>query len=251
MAFKCIGFCKPAELLLLVGNLGCAVRNTTVRLEKTKMSCAASSKMSLHQRFVSILIVMVLISACMFAQTDAKTPQGNAGSKKTSTGKSKKQSGAKSEEKKTEAESTSTEKTASASDGDQEEAKGPWHGLTWRLIGPFRGGRVLAVSGVVGDQHTYYFGGTGGGVWKTTDGGLTWRPLTDKVKDMAPSIGAIAVAPSDPNVIYAGTGEACIRGDIINGNGIYKSVDAGKTWTYSGLKETRDNWAHCGKSEES
>ncbi|HEY6307060.1 MAG TPA: glycosyl hydrolase [Candidatus Angelobacter sp.] len=125
--------------------------------------------------------------------------------------------------------------TASA---DEEEPKGPWHGLTWRLIGPFRGGRVLAVSGVIGDIRTYYFGGVAGGVWKSTDGGLSWRPMTDKVKDMSPSIGAIAVAPSDPNVIYAGTGEACLRGDIVGGNGVYKSIDAGKTWSYMGLRET-------------
>src|ERR1051326_1338998 len=202
------------------------------------MSCAASTKIFLNHRFMSILIVMLLISTCMVAQTDAKTSQATP-EKKTPAGKNKKKSSAENQEKKTAAEPTSAEKTPSASDGEQEENKGPWHGLTWRLIGPFRGGRVLAVSGVVGDQHTYYFGGTGGGVWKSTDGGLTWRPLTDKVKDMAPSIGAIAVAPSDSNVIYAGTGEACIRGDIINGNGVYKSVDAGKTWTYSGLKETR------------
>jgi photosystem II stability/assembly factor-like uncharacterized protein len=122
---------------------------------------------------------------------------------------------------------------------NQEEAKGPWHGLTWRLIGPYRGGRALAVSGVVGDPHTYYFGSTGGGVWKSTDGGLSWRPMTDKTKDMSPSIGAIAVAPSDPNVIYAGTGEACIRGNIIAGNGVYKSIDAGKTWSFVGLSDTR------------
>lgn len=118
------------------------------------------------------------------------------------------------------------------------EQKGPWHGLVWRLVGPYRGGRVLAVSGVIGEPHTYYFGAVGGGVWKSTDGGLTWHPLTDKVKDMSPSIGAIAVAPSDPNVIYAGTGEACIRGDIIAGNGVYKSIDAGKTWQFVGLKDT-------------
>jgi hypothetical protein len=138
-----------------LGNLGCAVRNTTVRLgENRKMSCPVSAKMFSNHRFMSILIVMLLIPVCMFAQTDASTSQGNAASKKTATGKSKKQSGAKSEEKKTEAQPTGTEK-APADDGDQEEAKGPWHGLTWRLIGPFRGGRVLAVSGVVGDQHTY------------------------------------------------------------------------------------------------
>lgn len=118
------------------------------------------------------------------------------------------------------------------------EQKGPWHGLTWRSIGPFRGGRALAVTGVIGDAHTYYFGSTGGGVWKSTDGGLSWRPMTDKVKDMSPSIGAIAVAPSDANVIYAATGEACIRGDIIAGNGVYKSTDGGKTWSASGLQDT-------------
>lgn len=127
---------------------------------------------------------------------------------------------------------------APAQEVDESEQKGPWHGLTWRLIGPFRGGRALAVTGVIGDTHTYYFGSTGGGVWKSTDGGLSWRPMTDKVKDMSPSIGAIAVAPSDPNVIYAGTGEACIRGDIIAGNGVYKSIDGGKTWSASGLQDT-------------
>ncbi|MGH9571440.1 MAG: VPS10 domain-containing protein, partial [Candidatus Angelobacter sp.] len=121
---------------------------------------------------------------------------------------------------------------------EQEETKGPWHGLTWRLVGPYRGGRALAVSGVVGEPHTYYFGSTGGVVWKSTDSGLTWHNVTDKTKGMSASIGAIAVAPSDPNVIYAGTGEACIRGDIISGNGVYKSIDAGKTWTFTGLRDS-------------
>jgi len=143
-------------------------------------------------------------------------------------------------EKSEPAKATETAATASSDDKDKdEEPKGPWHGLAWRSIGPYRGGRALAVSGVVGDTHTYYFGGVGGGVWKTTDGGLNWRPMTDKMKDMSPSVGAIAVAPSDPNVIYAGTGEACIRGNIIAGNGVYKSIDAGKTWTFVGLRETR------------
>src|SRR3954451_19644465 len=129
-----------------LGNLGCAVRNTTVRPENIEMSCASSSKKITSYRFVSILIT-ILISVCVFAQTDAKTAQGNAESKKTSGSKSKKQSGAKGEDKKPEAQPASTEKT-NQSDGDQEETKGPWHGLTWRLIGPYRGGRVLAVSGV-------------------------------------------------------------------------------------------------------
>jgi len=110
-------------------------------------------------------------------------------------------------------------------------------GLTWRLVGPFRGGRVLAVSGVVGEPNTYYFGGVGGGVWKTTDGGLNWTPMSDKEKFS--SVGAIAVAESDPNVVYVGTGEACIRNNILQGNGMYKSTDAGKTWHAIGLEDTR------------
>jgi len=110
-------------------------------------------------------------------------------------------------------------------------------GLTWRLVGPFRGGRVLAVSGVVGEPNTYYFGGVGGGVWKTTDGGISWSPMSDKEKFS--SVGAIAVAESDPNVVYVGTGEACIRNNILQGNGMYKSTDAGKTWHFLGLEDTR------------
>jgi photosystem II stability/assembly factor-like uncharacterized protein len=110
-------------------------------------------------------------------------------------------------------------------------------GMKWRLIGPFRGGRVLAVAGVPGDPNLYYFGAVGGGVWKTTDGGITWNPLFDK--QGVSSIGGIAVAESDPNMIYAGTGEACIRGNISFGDGVYKSSDAGRTWTNIGLKDTR------------
>ncbi len=118
------------------------------------------------------------------------------------------------------------------------EYKGPWKGLQYRLVGPYRGGRVVAASGVVGQPDVYYFGAVAGGVWKTTDGGLNWKPLTDKTKDMSPSIGAIAVSESDPNVIYAGTGEACIRGNIVGGNGVYKSIDAGTTWKFIGLPDT-------------
>lgn len=110
-------------------------------------------------------------------------------------------------------------------------------GMKWRLIGPFRGGRVIAVAGVPGDPSTYYFGGVAGGVWKTTNGGIYWLPVFDKEK--IASVGSIVVAPSDPNVIYVGTGEACIRGNISYGDGMYKSVDAGKTWTHIGLEDTR------------
>lgn len=116
--------------------------------------------------------------------------------------------------------------------------KSPFEGVKYRLVGPFRGGRVLAVAGVPGEDNTYYFGAVAGGMWKTTDGGLNWKPLWDKFSEASPSVGAIAIAPSDPNVIYVGTGEACIRGNIVMGNGVYKSTDAGKTWKYTGLRDT-------------
>jgi photosystem II stability/assembly factor-like uncharacterized protein len=109
--------------------------------------------------------------------------------------------------------------------------------MKWRLIGPFRGGRVLAVTGVPSEPNTYYFGAVSGGVWKTPNGGLTWAPLFDH--EAVSSIGAVAVAPSDPNVVYVGTGEACIRGNISHGDGVYKSTDGGKTWKNIGLKDTQ------------
>ncbi len=109
----------------------------------------------------------------------------------------------------------------------------------WRSIGPDRGGRSLAVAGVVGRPKDGYFGATGGGLWKTTDGGDTWAPVTDG-QITSSSVGAIAVSDSHPDVIYIGTGEACIRGDIQPGDGVYKSIDAGKTWTSIGLRETEN-----------
>jgi photosystem II stability/assembly factor-like uncharacterized protein len=112
-----------------------------------------------------------------------------------------------------------------------------YSGMKWRDIGPFRGGRVLAVTGVPGDPATWYFGAVAGGVWKSGDVGQTWKPLFDEQK--IASIGAIAVADSDPNVLYVGTGEASPRGDITYGDGIYKSVDGGKTWRNVGLRDTR------------
>ena len=110
-------------------------------------------------------------------------------------------------------------------------------GMKWRSIGPYRGGRVLAVTGIPGDPFTYYFGGVAGGVWRTTDGGINWTPLFDK--EPISSVGAIAIADSNPNVIYVGTGESCIRGNISYGDGMYKSTDGGKTWTHIGLSNTQ------------
>jgi photosystem II stability/assembly factor-like uncharacterized protein len=109
--------------------------------------------------------------------------------------------------------------------------------MDWRLIGPFRGGRAVAVSGVPGDGTTFYFGSVDGGVWKTTNAGTTWKPVFDG--QPVASIGALAVAPSNPKVIYAGTGETDIRSDLASGGGVYKSTDGGETWKYVGLKETR------------
>ncbi|HEY8715425.1 MAG TPA: hypothetical protein VIM00_08575, partial [Candidatus Acidoferrum sp.] len=109
--------------------------------------------------------------------------------------------------------------------------------LRWRSIGPHRAGRSLAVTGVRGQPELFYFGSVDGGVWRTNDAGRTWNPIFDS--QPVGSIGAIAVAPSDPNIIYVGTGEADMRSNIAYGNGMYKSTDAGKTWSHIGLKDSR------------
>ena len=110
--------------------------------------------------------------------------------------------------------------------------------LEWRCIGPLRAGRVVAVAGDPLDDHVFYFGACAGGVWKTSDGGTYWENISDGFFNTA-SVGAIAVSEADPNVIYAGMGESCIRGDVSHGDGVYKSTDRGKTWVNMGLADTR------------
>jgi photosystem II stability/assembly factor-like uncharacterized protein len=116
---------------------------------------------------------------------------------------------------------------------------GLFQSMRYRNIGPFRGGRVTTVTGIPGQPFTYYMGATGGGVWKTTDAGTTWQNISDGYFHTT-GIGAIAVAPSDPNIIYVGTGESPVRGvKTSHGDGVYKSTDAGATWTHLGLEATR------------
>ena len=110
--------------------------------------------------------------------------------------------------------------------------------LRWRSIGPARGGRSQAVAGSTSRPMEYYFGAVGGGVWKTTDGGVNWRPVSDGFFKSS-SVGALAVSESNPDVVYAGMGETQLRGNIIQGDGVYKTTDAGKTWTHMGLEKTR------------
>ncbi|MEA2559130.1 MAG: hypothetical protein QOH06_634 [Acidobacteriota bacterium] len=112
-----------------------------------------------------------------------------------------------------------------------------WKPLEWREVGPYRGGRSAAVTGLPGERDTYYFGSTGGGVWKTTNGGRNWKPVSDGF--FGGSIGTVDVSELDPNVVYVGTGESTVRGNVSHGDGMWKSTDAGKTWTHAGLPESR------------
>ncbi|HXF25456.1 MAG TPA: glycosyl hydrolase, partial [Gemmatimonadaceae bacterium] len=113
-----------------------------------------------------------------------------------------------------------------------------FHGMAWRSIGPNRGGRSIAVAGSSSRPLEYYFGATGGGLWKTTDAGQSWKPVTDG-QIQSSSVGAVAVSESNPDVVYIGMGETDIRGNIMQGDGIYKSTDGGKKWTHMGLAETQ------------
>ena len=110
--------------------------------------------------------------------------------------------------------------------------------LKWRNIGPPRGGRTVAVAGHPTNINEYYFGACAGGVWKTDDAGISWKNVSDGFFNTS-SIGAIAISESDPNVLYAGTGEACIRGNVSPGDGVYKSTDAGRAWSHIGLSDTK------------
>src|SRR3954468_18778204 len=110
--------------------------------------------------------------------------------------------------------------------------------FAWRNIGPHRGGRVVAVAGHPTNAMTFFFGACAGGVWKTTDGGTYWENVSDGFFKTA-SVGAIAISDSDPNVIYAGMGESCLRGDVSHGDGVYKSTDGGRTWANVGLGDTQ------------
>ena len=122
--------------------------------------------------------------------------------------------------------------------------------LQWRSIGPKRGGRSITSAGSPSRPNEYYFGATGGGLWKTTDGGTTWRPVTDG-QIHSSSVGAVAVSESNPDIVYIGMGEAELRGNIMQGDGVYKSTDAGKTWKNVGLDRHAGHLAHPRSSHQS
>src|SRR5512143_642216 len=167
-----------------------------------------------------------LLLACLFALVLLTVP---ATAQKKTPGK----------EGKPKPESTVQPKPAETPEAEKKEEKkeDKFRGMSYRLIGPFRGGRSLTGVGIPGDPKVYYFGATGGGVWKSLDGGASWESIFDK--EGTGDIGSIAVAESDPNIVYVGTGEACIRGNTSFGDGVYKSLDGGKTWKNVGLKDTQ------------
>lgn len=161
-------------------------------------------------RFVSASALAFVISLPMFAQTKPKSAK--AGAKQA---------------------------VAQATDSTAKSTSDPiLRGMQWRLVGPFRGGRAVAVTGDPVERRTFYMGAVDGGVWKTSDAGTTWRNITDGVSTIA-SVGAIAVAPSDRNVIYVGTGETDFREDLTFGDGMYRSTDGGRSWKHIGLEQTR------------
>jgi photosystem II stability/assembly factor-like uncharacterized protein len=181
------------------------------------MTTIAIYKASL--RVITLALFVLLLAASVFSQQKERNRAAAAAQQNTP---------------------VSSEEAAKEEKDEKKEEKGEdplFKGMKYRLIGPFRGGRSLTAAGIPGDPSTYYFGATGGGVWKSTDGANTWSPIFDK--DGSPAIGSIAVSVSDPNVVYVGTGEACIRGNISQGDGVWKSMDAGKSWKSVGLKDSR------------
>jgi photosystem II stability/assembly factor-like uncharacterized protein len=172
---------------------------------------------------VRVVVVVALFVTCLFAQAKPER-QSKAAKAATAVPTSQPLAAASSDTDAAKAEDTKPEEKA-------------FKGMHYRMIGPFRGGRSLTAAGIPGDPTTYYFGSTGGGVWKSTDGAMTWSSVFDKEGTSA--IGSIAVASSNHNVIYVGTGEACIRGNISHGDGVYRSLDGGKTWKNTGLRDSR------------
>ncbi|MFM1877970.1 MAG: hypothetical protein RLZZ241_836, partial [Bacteroidota bacterium] len=130
------------------------------------------------------------------------------------------------------------QKKSSSSVAPSSEDKGLYETMKWRNIGPNRGGRSLGSTGSPGRPNEYYFGATGGGLWKTTDGGNEWFPVTDGQVSSS-SVGAVAVAETNPDIVYIGMGEVQLRGSITQGDGVYKSADGGKTWRHMGLRESQ------------
>ncbi len=182
------------------------------------MLCRTSSGTAESFHWFSYIALAILLCVCALAQTKPERQSKAAKPTQASQAENK---------------AASEQKPADESKPEDKLFKG----MKYRLIGPFRGGRSLTAAGIPGDPTTYYFGATGGGVWKSNDGALTWSPVFDK--EGTGSIGSLAVAASDRNILYVGTGEACIRGNISQGDGVYKSMDAGKTWKNIGLRDTR------------
>jgi photosystem II stability/assembly factor-like uncharacterized protein len=180
--------------------------------------CSISSALPKSFQWLSFVALALLLCTAGFSQTKPERQS-----------KAAKPAAASQPEKKT---------ADQPADGDSNKPEDKlFKGMKYRLIGPFRGGRSLTAAGIPGDPTTYYFGATGGGVWKSTDGAMTWSPVFDH--EGTGSIGSLAIAPSDRNTIYVGTGEACIRGNISQGDGVYKTLDGGKTWKNVGLRDTR------------
>jgi photosystem II stability/assembly factor-like uncharacterized protein len=169
---------------------------------------------------ILILAVLTLLSAFSLAQT-----------------KPERQSKAVKASQSAQPAAAPVDKSADSAEEASKAEEKVFKGMSYRLIGPFRGGRSLTAAGIPGDPTTYYFGATGGGVWKSADGAMTWASVFDKEGTSA--IGSLAVSNSNHNIVYVGTGEACLRGNISHGDGVYKTLDGGKTWKNVGLKDSR------------